>query len=70
LPVIQFTVKKDKKQERIVGSSFEDLMERRIKCCDHLYLSNQILPKEVKERVFWISKSKMLQSLHTSLGKL
>jgi len=25
LPVIQFTVKKDKKQKRIIGSVFEDL---------------------------------------------
>jgi len=51
LPVIQFTAEKDKKQERIIGSSFEDL--------------------DVKELIQELrSISKMLQSLHSSLGKL
>jgi hypothetical protein len=51
LPVIQFTVEKDKKKKRIMGSSFEDLYAKE-------------LIQELR------SISKMLQTLHSSLGKL
>jgi len=50
LPVIQFTVEKDKKHKRFMGSSFED--------------------SDLKELIQELrSISKMLQSLHSSLGK-